>query len=370
MAPIGKFSGVSKTNFGKVDNVLAANIGGIDNINLILGGEFITAHLTYNFAEDRGWRSPWRPSNPIQNPNHAFNIATTIGAAALEDQVAWINGKPFPTGDGGDVVVNNEDVPTTWNSKTIADWSISYRNKNDKRTDAPGSGNDFQGATPSSRTGPGAGVIGTGAQSTYVPGTQLGANDLDPHPFFGTPQLNRFLFTEASGNPSGNAKSFVTRLIFGNAAGSGGFMDDPINNQLQIDFFLHARGVDMGTLQVWGAVGSSFLTLLNATDTTLSQSNENTLLAPSVGGITACGKLFERDLNDNPTTSADEPEAMDSDYESIQVNLNLLKEAERTNTDDHPNNFGLMYCIYFVHTDITNWSADAAIDRIRIIETT
>ena len=370
MAPIGKFSGVTKTGFSRVDNILTTNIAGIDDTSLVLE-EIVEAHLNYDFIEDRGWRTLWRPSNPIQNPNYALNFDTTFGISQLAIQSAWVNGRPLPTGDGGDLIVSNDDAPTTWNNKTIADWSISYRNANDKRTDASGTANDFQGATPSSRTGPGAGATSTGVQSSHAPSTQLGGDDLDIDPNFDFIRLNRFLYTEAStvGGVGGSNKSFVTRLIFCNAAGDGGFMNDP-TNQLQLDFYLHARGVAMGTLQVWGAVGNSIYAIINATDTTLSQSNAETLLAPTVSGITACGKLFERDLDANPTTSADEPEAMDSDYERIQVNLNLLKEAERTNPDDHPYSSGLMYCIYFVHTDITNWSADAAIDNVRVIETT
>ena len=66
MAPIGKFSGVTKTEFGRVDDILAANIAGIDNINLVLE-EIVDdgVHKSYSFNTDRGCQSIWRPINPL-----------------------------------------------------------------------------------------------------------------------------------------------------------------------------------------------------------------------------------------------------------------------------------------------------------------
>lgn len=375
MAPIGKFSGVTKTKFGRVDNILPANIAGIDNVNLSLD-EFVAAHKQYDFSRERGWRSAWRPSNPIDFPLSliALNISDVLGVFDFDDQVAWINGKPTHVDDGGDLIVLNNNYPTQWNGEALTDWYISYRNTNDGRITP-----NFQGATASSKTGPGAGVdpaSSTGAQSTYTPTSQLGPNSLDLDPQTDLPRLQRFIYTEASsindsaGSLDGTDRSYVTRLIFGNAAGDGGFMNDP-TNQLQLDFYLHARGDDLGKFQVWGAVGTSFLTMINATDTTLSQSNEDTLLAPSVGGISACGKLFERDFT-STAVSLDEGEAgMNANYERIQVNLNILKEVERNTLNSNtPNDFGLMYCIYFVHIDAADWGADLAIDKVRIYETT
>ena len=110
MAPIGKFSGVTKTGFSRVDNILTTNIAGIDDTSLVLE-EIVEAHLNYDFIEDRGWRTLWRPSNPIQNPNYALNFDTTFGISQLAIQSAWVNGRPLPTGDGGDLIVSNDDAP-------------------------------------------------------------------------------------------------------------------------------------------------------------------------------------------------------------------------------------------------------------------
>lgn len=372
MAPIGKFSGVIKTGFSRLDNVLAANIGGVDNTTLVLGpppGTIITNHKKYQFNSERGLRSLWRPSNPIGSTETAINLNETAAGgqfSPFDDQSAWVNGIPEDIEEGGDVIFLNSGVQT-WNNLPIKDWSISFRNANDIRDEA----GQFKGATPSSFTGPGADVNRNinagepGTQSTLFPSGQQDGNTS------GGVFINKFLFTEASGNSN---KTFVTRLLFCNAAGNGGFMSDPVSNQLQLGLYLHSRGTDMGKFQVWGAVGNTLSTMLNANNTgtgtnaeaNLTNTNQN--LSTTQPGITACGKLFDRDLSD---FALDANEAgMNADYEYIQVNLNLLKEAERNNTDDHTHDFGLVYCIYFIHTDLTSWKGDLAMDYVSILETT
>lgn len=384
MAPVGKFSGVAKTSFGKIDNILAANIGGIDNTSLVLE-EIVEIHKSYGFNDDRGFREIWRPINPIGDLNTAINLFEAASGGQFDPfnvQPAWVNGIPASSDSNGDLSFNFGNAIQTWDSLPIRGWSISFRNKDDIE-----SSTTFPGATPSGETGPKAGHGAGGVQNSYEPAEQLDGNTTDPSPDTGRPRVAKFIFTEATGQYSSNTatKTFVTRLIFANAAGNGGFMTDPVNNQLQLDFRVHARGTNMGKFQVWGAVGNSITTLLNAnstgtgTNTDASLFNTNADLSSPQGGITACGKLFELDLSSNgggplhPTNLLTTHEdAASGDYNLIKVNLNLLKEAERIdeNNDAAVYNAGLVYVIYFVHTGYTNYRADLAIDTVRIIETT
>ena len=89
MAPIGKFSGVSKTGFSRLDNVLAANIGGVDNVDLVLttppqSGDIVKLFNYYNFrgettAESHGINDTWRPSSRMfnQKAEHLFTDLDT-----------------------------------------------------------------------------------------------------------------------------------------------------------------------------------------------------------------------------------------------------------------------------------------------------
>ena len=381
MAPVGKFSGVSKTSFGKVDNIIATNIGGIDNIDLVLE-TIVESHKSYGFNTDRGFREVWRPINPIGSLNTALNLneaATGGGFSAFDEQPAWVNGIPNSENNGGDLNFNFINPVETWDDLPIQGWSISFRNKNDTE------GSSFPGATPSSQTGPKAASTLSGVQSSHQPTTQIDGNSLDPDPVTGRPRIAKFLFTEVTGfTASNNRRTFVTRLLFANAAGNGGFMIDPVNNKLQIDFNVHARGDNMGKFQVWGAVGNSVTTMLNANSTgtgvgaDASLFNNNADLLSAQGGITACGKLFEYDLSDDgngplhPVSDViTQEEAASGDYLNIRVDLSLLKEAERIDANNDVNfNAGLVYVIYFVHTDYSSYKADLAIDNVRIIETT
>ena len=345
MAPIGKISGVAKTGFSKVDNVLAANIGGVDNTSLVLGpapGTFVTRHAMYNFNLERGLRSPWRPSNALTVTN-ALGYFDEYGS----DQCAWINGVPDNTSNGGDLSTTNSTPTTTWNSKEIRPWWISFKNVGDSATG---------GATTSNNTGPGGGLstvlseAAVGIQSTHVPDSPQNGDSTDNQG--GKPRLSRFIFTENStgnhGNGSYSTIAHVTRLLFINPVGSNGFMQDQ-NNDLELRFFYHARGNGFGSLQVWGGTNNSIVGAVNANDFYL-----NNISSPQFGG-----KLYDSgDLDDLPQPS------ITSNYTQVNVSLSDMKNAQINNSNQK------VHCLYFVHQGMSNWDSDLAIDDVQIREVT
>lgn len=349
MAPIGKFSGVSKTGFSRLDNVLAANIGGVDNVDLVLGpapGTLVDIHATYTFNFERGWRSLWRPSNAITVTN-ALGFSNQFPNE--DDQCAWVNGVPDDIDSGGDVSTTNNNPQTTWNSKEIRPWFVSFKNTSPPDTTSTG-------ATLSGGTGPGGGLstaaegINDGVQSSYVPASQQGPDDLDISA--GRPRLSRFIFTENStsnhGDGSYDTIAHVTRLLFLNPVGSNGFMQDQ-NNNLILKFFYHTRGSSFGSLEVWGGTNSNLIEGMNADDDYLTFIN-----GPGIFG----GKLYDSgDLDDLPQSG------ITNNYVPVEVSLNDMKNAQINSSNQ------AFHILYFVHQGMTSWDSDLAIGGVQIKET-
>lgn len=319
MAPIGKFSGVTKTSFSKIDNNLVANINKIDNVSLVLGpppGTITNTYAFYNFEleslhTDVGDAWPPEPGiNPILGTDSSVP--------------AWFNGPNNP----GEII-NNSGA----NGLNISSWGHP-----DSNNDTVVGWNSDDEGTPSSGTGPNGGVNFT-AEGAFNDSGIANSN-------------STYLYTETSGDHADPTDDyfqpvFVTGFRFANITDTPQSTNYNLNinplDDLVLDFWHHAFGDDMGDLHVYSRSVSS--TLQDVLVDSTNHSNSNLL-----------GSLLNPGSNFSSTTSP---------YINVEFSLNHLKDQEQ---------FGnLFHAIYFVYHNNNsnnntslNWHGDFAIDNIRI----
>lgn len=173
--------------------------------------------------------------------------------------------------------------------------------------------------TPSAFTGPGTGGVSNVQENNN--GVQVNGST--------------YIYTEAS-NPNTSGKVFVSGLLM---ASTVSLMNDT-SNTLFLDFMHHAHGNTIGNLYIYGQTSSAgtFSNLVSSAD-----HDSATLLAEFI------------DLNSNFS-------GVNDNFINLEVNLDVLKNNELANSAQQ------FHMIYFVYQENNGFTADLAIDNVRITE--
>ena len=172
--------------------------------------------------------------------------------------------------------------------------------------------------TTSGNTGPGTGGVSAAEDNN---GVQINGS--------------KYIYTETS-TPNTSGKVFVSSLLFSNIET---LMSDT-SNALFLDFMHHAHGSSMGNLYIYGQTSSagSFSNLVVNPD-----HNSATLIAE----FTDLSSNFAG-VNDN--------------FINLAINIDVLKNNELTGINQK------FHMIYFVYQENNGFTADLAIDNVRITE--
>lgn len=304
MAPIGKFSGVTKTGFSRVDNILTTNIAGIDNTNLVLAlppGTITNTYAFYNFENE----STHNTTSNVWEPNPNILI---LGQDSAEP--AWVNGP-----DTGDEVAGANGINMdTWGHPDSINDSIVGWNSN-------------EGNTSSSPTGPAGGVQFTEDAN--------GANIAN----------SMYLYTETSSPySSGTTRGpvFLTGFRFYFLMDALSLANVNASDDLILDFWYHALGDDIGDAHIYSRSTPYF--------------NRNALVNDSShSNCTLLGSLENQASNFSTSTSP---------YINVEYNLNHLKTNDQQGQVAHIIYF--MYHNNNINNNGSGWHGDFAIDNVRI----
>ena len=292
MAPIGKFSGVTKTSFSKIDNNLVANINKIDNVSLVLGpppGTITDTWVFYNFELESLHGSTGNAWSPNSSP--------TIQGTDSSDR-AWFNGPNNP----GEII-NGSGV----NGLNISSWGHP-----DSNNDTVVGWNSDDATTISSGTGP-TGGVNFNAEGAFNDSGIATSN-------------STYLYTETS-NPYADPTEEDFQPVF-----VTGFRFAFITNQIidavpflntsdsfVLDFWYHAFGDDMGDLHVYSkSVGAASQDIL--------------VDSPSHSNSVLLGSLLNPSSN---FSNSSDP------YINVEFSLDHLKDSELFGNGYH--------AIYFVY---------------------
>ena len=172
--------------------------------------------------------------------------------------------------------------------------------------------------TTSGNTGPGTGGVSAAEDNN---GVQINGS--------------KYIYTETS-TPNTSGKVFVSSLLFSNIET---LMSDT-SNALFLDFMHHAHGSSMGNLYIYGQTSSagSFSNLVvNPDHNSATLIVEFTDLSSNFAGV-----------NDN--------------FINLAINIDVLKNNELTGINQK------FHMIYFVYQENNGFTADLAIDNVRITE--
>ena len=376
MAPIAKFSGVSKTGFSRLDNVLAANIGGVDNVDLVLttppqSGDIVKLFNYYNFrgettAESHATNSTWRPSSRMFNQK-AENLFTDLDTDAY---VIWRNHNT-PTDiyyDPDDGTINPGGglvklITTTGDFSSIPDALQIRFNWIDTVDENIKGWGLASGPTTSGQTGPNG-----GSTSPYLNDDnsvfETEITDLtsfnnipftNPNPNLGGVDgnvNNKYIYTEATNYDTDDI--FVCCFNISNVVQR---MSNS-NNDLKLKFMTHAYGADMGKL---------FIGVQSGQDYAIND------------GVDPFAETFPRLYGDSDSNTPSNTQALvelaffssddlkqqqgnNQSYTEREVSLNNLKNYEGSIIPRKS------HWIYFVYGNHTQYRADLSIDNIRIEE--
>jgi len=310
MAPIGKFSGVNKTSFGKIDNILAVNIAGIDNTSLALDPG-VTVLKRYTFENEttnsgNGEANGWVPT--AESP---------LGIPGLD--YAWYN-----------TLLNgsNDNYTTDYafggavGTKKFIKWNCN------------------SGQTPSSYTGPNTG----GANNTLLPTQEADQQTL-------TQQADsKYLYAETS-NSNVTDKAFFCYLLFGDITSQ---MSNT-NNDLKLEFYIHAasstataNGNRIGTLYLRGRS----MDLVDFAGFVGSPTSNTTFNIAGFPG-TYLNSFFPNSTNTGDGTDP---------WYRITIDINDFKEAELADGSVS------YHAIYFIYTYANLYYGDLCIDNVSLLE--
>jgi hypothetical protein len=376
MAPIGKFSGVNKTGFSRVDDVLATNIAGIDNTNLVLttppqSGDVVKLFNYYNFrgettAESHATNSTWRPSSRMfnQKPTHLY---TNLDSQAY---VVWRNHNT-PTDiyyDPNNGTINPGGalvrlITTTSDFSSIPEalqLRFDWINTVDENIKGWGLAS---GATPSNNTGPSGGASGPYLNDD---------NSIFESEITDLSSFNNIPFTNPNLNPGVIVSDSNNKYIYAETTTSDA--DDIFvccfnisnivlrmfnsNNDLKLKFMTHAYGEDMGKL---------FVGYQSSLDYAIND------------GVDPFAETFPRLYGDDDDNAPSDVRALTelayyssttlkqqtSDgvaYTEREISLNDLKTIEGGIISKRS------HWIYFVYGNHTGYRSDLSIDNIRIEE--
>ena len=402
MAPIGKFSGISKNNFDKVSDILATTVDSIDDIDLVLGGEFVQYIAQYDFTGEAGFQgyagsgnnftASWNPGDAHPGNIPAFSTFKT-GSVKAAGFNFWAGAEIPITGASawGNVPLGGSVFghPTLSPNAKTAGWVLQQRRVSNVFNNNQGGVPFYRGATSSPSTGPGGGLgaFGLGYQPHR---STIGSSDIANQDANGLISSLPFLYTETSNQTAGN-RVFLTQLRFSNlhtpgtGIGSGSLMSNS-NNDVFLKFWYHAHGVEshFGSLLIYAASspykaqgpGEPFNDALNP-NIYFALNTHNALTVTNVGYDATIHGLLKEIENDeltapfppntgsivNETTNRFDGTAFDRDYVEVSVNLNALRDAEI-------NNGHMFHTLAFVHAGHSSFKADLAIDNVSIQELT
>ena len=288
--PIEKFSGVAVADIEDVSGVAAANIEDISGVDFSSQGQVTLFDVTWTFDGQNTTTSTsgngWNPTGDMSGWASGTNACSDSGNRWAATQSA-----------------NDGDLGT---NRTATGFRI-----------------DFNG-TGSGGTGPSGAHNGSGGHST-TSGT-------------------RYAYAETSGVLDTN-RHFIARSPGYNYSTA---MGDTSNN-LDLKFYVHAYGSDIGTLKIYYDNLAS------------SKSTSATLLVSCVGsnpsGFT--GTLTNTAESHSQVSPASQSWTSNgSNWVQFTVSLNDI----RTTNADH--------YIYFVYQGTTSFRGDLALDDIQIVEST
>ena len=307
MAPIGKFSGVTKTSFGKVDNVLAANIGGIDNVSLALAPN-VTVLRRYDFENETEVLPPTTVTATGIDNFWVPNLETPLNIPTFTH--AWFNDVGF----GPNTFY---DFGGSIGQKKFLGWNLG------------------EGQTPSSYCGPNLG----GAVSNILP-TQA-----DDQERLAQNADSKYIYAETSNSQFGTDKAHACYLVFADLLASMA----NTNNDLVLEFYVFASTKpddnELGTLFLRGmnenSSGASNFPLPTSSNTTNFTAYSNTF-------------FIENFPNTNSTTDGTD------DWLRITVNINSMKDEEA--------NGNIFHAFYFIYANALGYYGDLCIDNVSILE--
>lgn len=311
MAPIGKFSGINKTSFGKIDDILAVNIAGIDNTSLALDPG-VTVLKRYTFENETtnggtGEANGWVPTaeSPLGLPNNTYAWYNTL-----------INGL-------NDNYTTNYEFGGAVGTKKFIKWNCN------------------SGQTNSSYTGPGTG----GANNTLLPTQGDDQQTL-------TQQANsKYLYAETS-NSSVTDKAFFCYLLFGNITSQ---MSDT-NNDLKLEFYVHAAS-STSNATYGNRIGSLYLRgrSMDALDYAGYGGSPTSSTTFNIGGFSG---TYLNSFFPNSTSGGDGTDP----WYRITLDINDFKEAELADATV------FNHVIYFIYTYANLYYGDLCIDNVSLLE--
>jgi hypothetical protein len=310
MAPIGKFSGVTKTGFSRVDNILATNIAGIDNTSLALDPG-VTVLRRYTFENE--------PTNSSTGEANGWvpTVESPLGLPTFD--YAWYNAL---INGGNDNYTTDYAFGGAVGTKKFIKWNCN------------------SGQTPSSYTGPNTG----GASNILLP-TQG-----DDQQTLAQQANSKYLYAETS-NSGVTDKAFFCYLLFGNITSQ---MSNT-NNDLKLEFYVHAasstataNGNRIGNLYLRGRS----MDQLDYVGFGGSPTNSTTFNIAGFSGT------FLNDLFPNTSASGDGTDP----WYRITLDINDFKEAELADSTV------FLHTIYFIYTYANFYYGDLCIDNVSLLE--
>ena len=344
MAPVGKFSGVSKTLFGKVNDTAAANVGEINDSDLSVGaqsGDIVKVIQFYDFnnetlANQHYPGGNWEPSTALQNN--------------------WRNQGNPPSNYYDDGITNNS---TAYMIRLLATFPPAVANRftepSNTLTKVVGWGSTNTTTSTNNFTNNSTGPVG-GATIPYVnnpPSTPPNGNVNSGSAVDG----NQYIYTETTSYGSGG-DVFVTALNITNLVDS---MNSG-NNDAKLKFMTHGytSNNELGDLGVF---------LKSSTNRTIS----NEVTDAGSGNILGRVETFPRMSGDDGTVelafypssdlSSDQPN-QSSNYSERVIDLGTIITTEKAPaTEDQVHHW-----IFFVYGNHGGYFGDFAIDNVRVEE--
>ena len=344
MAPVGKFSGVSKTLLGKVNDTAAANVGEINDSDLSVGaqsGDIVKVIQFYDFnnettATQHYPGGNWTPSTTLQNnwrnqgnpPSTYYDDGITSNSAAYMIRLLM----NFPP-----AVSNRFTQPSDLLGKVVG-WSST-------NTTTPTNGFSIESTGPSG-----------GATTPYVnnpPSTPPNGNVNSGSAVNG----NQYIYTEGTSYGSGG-DVFVTALNITNLVDS---MDSG-NNDAKLKFMTHGYSND-------DQIGDLGVFLKSSTNRTLSNVVVNSGTGVTLGRVETYPRMSGDDgtveLAFYPSSdlSSDQPN-QSSNYSERVIDLgNIITTEKAPATEDQVHHW-----IFFVYGNHSGYFGDFAIDNVRVEE--
>lgn len=344
MAPIDKFSGTTFTGITTLSGNTLASISEVDDIaapSLAQSGEIVRIYLHYDFEEETTAEGNW-DDDAYWHPTSDM-VGLTNGIP--DDAISWRNHRtPNNLYNDGMLGIKNLTgavlTPGPWGGPftgTSVGWNLG------------------QGSTPSSNTGPNGGAVSPIINDVLTAPFNENSGSIDTS--------GRYIYAEGTpGGADAQNKHHVCAFNFNNVLTS---MIDT-NNDLQLRFFMHSFGGEIGELRIYAVHQAEFSTLTDTNVESTPRTNHDSATTSPNSQLAA----FDFTTNDLGLEFPEEQTNGSDNYSEKIIDLNSLKNVEAA----FP---GLVHhWIFFVYgalesaSPFTNFKSDLAIDNVIIQEVT